>query len=374
MEDAQKMNRNQFYKAALALSLVCMVVTVVMIIKGNISSAGPFFITFLVALSIAFRGIPLLKGLAFTVFILGVSATALYYPGLFIRVNDFELALLITPLIQLIMFGTGSSMGLKDFIELSKSPKSVIVGVIAQFIIMPLLGFLLAKATDFSPEISAGIILLGCAPTSVTASLFAYLAKANVALAITVTSLTTLLAPLLIPLLMKLFAGGFIEIDVLGMMWGMIKIVLLPIAAGLLFNKMLSGRAKWLDAGMPYVSMFGVALIVAIIMAAGRDSILNIGFMLLMVVLLHNVLGYFFGYWAARLCRLNERDSRTIAIATGMQNAGLVSGIAKVMGKIATVGLASAICGPIMGLTASVLASYWSGLESKRAAKNEADV
>ncbi len=191
------------------------------------------------------------------------------------------------------------------------------------------------------------------------------------ALAITVTSLTTLLAPLLIPLLMKLFADGFIEIDVLGMMWGMIKMVLLPIAAGLLFNKLLSGRAKWLDASMPYVSMFGVALIVAIIMAAGRDSILNIGFTLLMVVLVHNMLGYFLGYLGARLCKLNERDSRTIAIATGMQNAGLVSGIAKVMGKIATVGLASAICGPIMGLTASVLASYWSGLAAKEGVEKE---
>ncbi|CAG5018738.1 Pantothenate precursors transporter PanS [Dyadobacter sp. CECT 9275] len=341
-----------------------------MIFNDSIASAGPFFITFLVALSIGFRGIPLLKGLAFTVFILGISATALYYPAPFIEINGFELAGLITPLIQLIMFGTGSSMGFKDFVELSKSPKSVIVGVIAHFLIMPSLGFLLAKANDFSPEISAGIILLGCSPTSVTASLFSYLAKANVALAITVTSLTTLLAPLLIPLLMKLFAGGFIEIDVLNMMWGMIKIVVLPIAAGLLINKLLSTRAQWLHAWMPFVSMFGVTLIVAIIMAAGRDSILNIGLMLLLVVLALNLLGYLLGYWAAKLCRLSERDARTIALVTGMQNAGLVSGIAKVMGKIATVGLASAICGPIMGLTASVLSSYWSGSPVKEDRKD----
>lgn len=365
MENDEEMSKNLLHKICLGLSVFSFAITFYMIVTGQLSHAGPFFITFLVTLSIAFRGIAFLKGLSFTVFILGVTTTALYYPEWFKTFNGFELATLITPLIQLIMFGTGSSMGVKDFVELSKSPKSVIVGVLAQFIIMPLLGFLLAKATDFPAEISAGIILLGCSPTSVTASLFSLLAKANVALAITVTSLTTLLAPLLIPVLMKLFAGGFIEIDVLGMMWGMVKIVVLPIVAGLAFNKLLSGRAKWLDASMPYVSMFGVALIVAIIMAAGRDSILNIGLNLLLVVLAHNVLGYFFGYWAARLCRLDERDSRTIAIATGMQNAGLVSGIAKVMGKIATVGLASAICGPIMGLTASVLSSYWSGRQSK---------
>ncbi|WP_414617959.1 bile acid:sodium symporter family protein [Dyadobacter sp. 32] len=354
------MNKNHFHKAFLGLSMVSLVVTAFMIFTGQIGAAGPFLITFLVALSISFRGFAALKGLAFTVFILGVCATALYYPVVFVRVNGFELAGLITPLIQLIMFGTGSSMAVKDFVELSKSPRSVIVGVLAHFTIMPMLGFLLAKGSQLAPEISAGIILLGCSPTSVTASLFAYLARANVALAITVTSLTTLLAPLLIPLLMKLFAGGFIEIDVLGMMWGMVKIVVIPIAAGLLLNKFLNGRARWLHAGMPYVSMFGVALIVAIIMAAGRDSILNIGYLLLLIVFVHNLTGYFLGYWASRWCRLNERDARTIALVTGMQNAGLVSGIAKVMGKIATVGLASAICGPIMGFTASVLSSYWS--------------
>jgi BASS family bile acid:Na+ symporter len=158
---------------------------------------------------------------------------------------------------------------------------------------------------------------------------------------------------------MKLLAGGFIEINVIEMMWGIIKMVFIPIGAGLLFNKFLSGKAKWLDDSMPLVSMIGVAFIVAIIMAAGRDSILNIGVELIIVVLLMILFGFFFGYWAARLFKLSESDCRTISITTGTQNAGLVSGIAKVMGKIATVGLATAICGPIMGFTSSILASYW---------------
>lgn len=344
----------------LALSLLCLVVTVIIGVTRDISKAGPFFIGFFFLLSLAVRGFPLFKGLSFTILILAVVTTALYYPGPFIEFNGFELALLITPLVQIIMFGMGSSMGVKDFVELARRPGPVIIGVIAQFTIMPTLGYILASISNFTPEIAVGVILLGCAPTSVTASLFCYLAKANVALAITITSMTTLLAPFLLPPLMKLFAGGFIEINVLSMMWGMVQIVLLPIGVGLLFNRFLSGRAKWLDAAMPLVSMTGVALIVAIIMAAGRESLLNIGVLLLLVVLAHNVLGYFFGYWASRLCRMNERDCRTIAIATGMQNAGLVSGIAKVMGKIATVGLASAVCGPLMGFTSSILASYWS--------------
>lgn len=134
--------------------------------------------------------------------------------------------------------------GLQGFRGVIPRANSVIIGVAAQYTIMPLLALLLAKIIAFEDEIAAGVILLGCAPTSVTASLFSYLAKANVALAITITSVTTLLAQLLIPLLLKMLAGGFIEIDVVGMMWGMIKIVLLPIGAGLIFNKLTSGKAK----------------------------------------------------------------------------------------------------------------------------------
>jgi BASS family bile acid:Na+ symporter len=192
-----------------------------------------------------------------------------------------------------------------------------------------------------------------------------YLAKANVVLAITITAITTLLAPFLIPLLMKVLAGGFIEINVMEMMWGIVKMVFIPIGAGLIFNKFLHGKAKWLDDSMPLVSMIGVAFIVAIIMAAGRDSILNIGLELIIVVFLMILFGFFFGYWLARLFKLSEFDCRTISITTGTQNAGLVSGIAKVMGKIATVGLATAVCGPIMGFSSSILASYWNSNSPK---------
>lgn len=359
------------YKIILGLAIICLAIAIIMAISGYMATSGPLFIAFFLGLSVAVKGFPAVRGLAFTILILAVVTTALYYPHLFVEIGGFELALLITPLVQVIMFGMGSSMGLKDFIELSRRPRAVVIGIIAQFTIMPVLAYLLALISGFPAEISAGLILLGCAPTSVTASLFAYLAKANVALAITVTSLTTLMAPFLLPFLMKLFAGNFVEINVLAMMWDMTQIVLIPIGAGLLFNHFLSGRAKWLDAAMPKVSMTGVALIVAIIIAAGRESLLNIGFLLLFMVLMHNVLGFICGYWMARLFRMDERDCRTIAIATGMQNAGLVSGIAKAMGKIATIGLASAVCGPIMGFTASIIASYWSNAVSAGAEERE---
>src|SRR5690606_33050155 len=173
------------------------------------------------------------------------------------------------------------------------------------------------------------------------------------------TSIATLLAPFLTPLLMKLLAGEFIEIDVLPMMWDIAKMIIIPIGAGLIFNKIFSGRTSWLDRAMPLVSMVGIALIIVVITAAGRDSLMDIGLLLVLIVLVHNLFGYILGYWFARLFKMPERDARTVAIEVGMQNGGLASAIANSVGKIATMGLAPAVFGPLMNITGSILASYW---------------
>ena len=259
------------------------------------------------------------------------------------------------------MFGMGSSMSINDFAAVVKSPKGVVIGVLSQFIIMPSLGFTLASVTNFPPEIAAGIILIGCSPSGLASNVMAYLAKANLALSITITSITTLIAPFVTPLLMKLLAGALIEIDVMKMTWDITKMIIIPIGAGLIFNKLLSGKSKWLDQAMPYVSMFSIAFIITIITAAGRESLLKIGALLIVVAFIHNTFGYLLGYWSGRLFKMPEKDCRTIAIEVGMQNAGLASGIAKEMGKIATVGLAAAVFGPLMNITGSALASWWHG-------------
>ncbi|MEO6632848.1 MAG: bile acid:sodium symporter family protein, partial [Mucilaginibacter sp.] len=253
----------------------------------------------------------------------------------------------------------GTSMGLKDFAGVIKMPKGVFIGVGSHFIIMPLLGFTLAKLSGFPPEIAAGIILVGCSPNGMASNVMSYLAKANLALSVTITAVSTTLAPVITPLLMKLLGGEFIKVDAPGMMWDIIKIVILPIGAGILFNKYLLKRASWLETLMPLVSMFGIAFIIVIITAAGRDSLLHIGGLLVLLVLVHNLMGYTLGYWSGRLFKMSERDCRTMAIEVGMQNAGLASGLAKEMGKIATVGLAPAVFGPLMNTTGSLLANYW---------------
>lgn len=352
-----------------SLAAVCLLLSVIFWMTDETNFSGWSLTLFFVSLSIAFRENILLKGLSFTVIIFAAVTLAMFHPDYFLQWGGFKLSGLIIPLIQLLMFGMGSSMSVNDFAAVVKSPKGVVIGVLSQYIIMPLLGFTLASVTNFAPEIAAGIILIGCSPSGLASNVMSYLAKANLALSITITSITTLIAPFVTPLLMKLFAGALIEIDVMKMMWDISKMIIIPIGAGLIFNKLLSGKSKWLDTAMPYVSMFSIAFIITIITAAGRESLLKIGALLIVVAFIHNTFGYLLGYWSGRLFKLPEKDCRTIAIEVGMQNAGLASGIAKEMGKIATVGLAAAVFGPLMNITGSTLASWWHGRPPKEKEK-----
>ena len=347
------------YSISLGAATLLFIAVLVMILMGNIENAGLLVMTFFALLAFGFSGYKSLRSYVFTASIFAGVAISLYYPQYFVKIGDFKLTGLIIPLIQIIMFGMGISMSIKDFAGVIKSPKGVLIGVSAQLLIMPIMGFALATVSNFPAEIAAGIILIGCSPSGVASNVMAYLAKANLALSITITSISTLLAPFITPLLMKLLAGEFIEIDVFTMMWSIVKMIIIPIGVGLLFNYLLGEKAKWIDRAMPIISMLGIGLIIVVITAAGRDSLLEIGGILMVLVLIHNLFGYSLGYWYARLLGMSERDSRTISIEVGMQNGGLASGIANSLGKIATMGLAPAVFGPLMNVTGSILASYW---------------
>lgn len=368
------MNKKFIYKLFFLAAGLFLISWIVLTMQQMHDWSGWLLMLFFLSLAVAVRGNRLLKGLSFTVVIFATVCIALYHPEYFITWGDFKLSNLIIPLIQVIMFGMGTSMSIKDFTGVVKTPKGVIIGVLSQFMIMPLIGFALASFTDFPPEIAAGIILIGCSPSGLASNVMSYLAKANLALSITITSITTLMAPFVTPVLMKVLAGAMVEIEVLQMMWDIIKMVILPIGAGLLFNRLLAGRSKWLDASMPVVSMFGIAMILTIITAAGRDNLLVIGPALILVVLIHNACGYSLGYWSGRLFKLPESDCRTIALEVGMQNAGLASGIAKEMGRIATIGLAPAVFGPLMNITGSMLASWWHNRTPKDDMLKEKDI
>src|SRR6185503_8478985 len=182
---------------------------------------------------------------------------------------------------------------LRDFANVIKMPKGIFVGVVGHYIIMPLVGFAVAKAFNFPPEIAAGIILVGCCPSGLASNVMSYLAKANLALSVSVTTVSTLLAPFLTPLLMRLLGGSFVTIDFWAMVWDITKIVIIPVTAGLAFHYLIHGKFKWLDKAMPLVSMAGIALILVVITAAGRDNLLKVGALLLIATFMHNIAGYF---------------------------------------------------------------------------------
>jgi BASS family bile acid:Na+ symporter len=351
----KKLLYNLFYLAALIL-LVAWIFTTM----GNMHNWGGWLLLLsFVSLAIAFRGHRFLKGLSYTMMIIGVVAFAMYNPQYFVTIGTFKLSALIIPLLQIIMFGMGTELSLKDFANVVRMPKGIIVGVVFHYIIMPGVGFLIANLFNFPSEIAAGIILVGCCPSGLASNVMAYLARANLALSVSVTTISTLLAPFLTPLLLKLLAGSFVPINFWAMVWDITKIVIIPIVAGLAFHYIVRGKFKWLDKVMPLVSMGGIAFILAIMVAAGRDNLLKVGALLLVATFLHNVAGFFLGYWSARMLKFNERDSRTISLEVGMQNAGLATGLALTMGKIATAGLAPAIFGPVMNINGSSLASWW---------------
>jgi BASS family bile acid:Na+ symporter len=344
-----------FYGLALILLLAYGYVT----FAGPTEWGGWLLMAFFSSLALAFRDSITLRGFSFTVMIFAAVSLAMYYPAYFVRVGDFKLSKLIVPLLQIIMFGMGTALSLKEFKAVLQMPRGILIGVVCHYTIMPIVGFTIANLFHFPKEIAAGIILVGCCPSGLASNVMSFLAKANLALSVSVTAVSTLLAPLLTPLLMHLLAGQFVAVHFWSMVWDITQIVILPIVVGLAFHYVLKGKFAWLDKIMPLVSMIGIALIIVVITAAGRDSLMEVGLLLILATFLQNIAGYSLGYWAARLLRLPESDCRTISLEVGMQNGGLASGLALTMGKLATVGLAPAVFGPMMNITGSSLATWW---------------
>jgi BASS family bile acid:Na+ symporter len=213
----------------------------------------------------------------------------------------------------------------------------------------------------------AGVVLVGCMPSGLASNVIAFIAKANLALSITITAVSTILSPVMTPLLMKFLGGQFVPVNFMDMLWDILKLVIIPIFIGVFVNQFFHKKALWIDKVMPKISMSGIACIIIIITAAGRDNLLHVGMALVFAMFLHMTIGLILGYWGGRLFGLSKLNCRTIAIEVGMQNGGLASGIAVQMGKIATIGLAPAVNGPIMNTTFSLIATWWGSNPVKEA-------
>jgi BASS family bile acid:Na+ symporter len=300
-----------------------------------------------------------IKKWAFTLSIVAAVVLGLTIPKLFIGVGDFKFTSLFVPILQLIMFCMGTTLSIGDFARVIRMPAGVGVGLVCQFTIMPLIGFGLVSVFGLPPEIAAGVVLVGASPSGLASNVMALIAKADVAMSVTMTAVATMVSPLVTPFLMKLLAGSLIEVDALAMMWSMTKMVVLPVLAGLVFHHLIYHRAKCLQRIMPLISIMGIVVMTVLTVAIGRDNLITMGAILILVCFLHITAGYSLGYFICRMLRLEEKTCRTIALEVGMQNSGMASGIAASMGKVATLGLAPIVFGPIMTTTASAIANWW---------------
>lgn len=300
-----------------------------------------------------------LRAWTFTLSIIAAVATGLAFPEWFIGVGDFRFTSLFKPLLMLIMFCMGATLSAGDFAGVLRMPVAVAVGLVCQFTIMPLLGYTVATAFRFPPEVAAGIVLVGVAPSGLASNVMSYIARANVPLSVTITALASLLSPLLTPLLMQRLAGEMIAVDATAMMLDIAQMVLVPILLGLAFHHLAPERRRWIEPALPAFSMAGIVAMTVLTVAVGRDNLLKIGPLLFVACLVHNLGGYLLGYCAARMLGQNRLTARTVAIEVGMQNCGLASGLAAALGKVATLGLAPIIFGPLMNTSASVLANWW---------------
>ena len=343
----------------LGLSILSALGILIAVLQGGSSWVGPLLASSLVALAISAAMSERFRHVTFTLWIAAGVAVGMAFPNWFIGVGSFKFTALFVPILQVIMFGMGTTLSVTDFARVFKMPGGILLGVICQFTIMPFIGYMLAHAFELPPEVAAGLVLVGVSPSGLASNVMAYIAKANLAMSVTMTAATTLLAPVMTPLLMRWLAGEMIEIDVLAMMVSMTKIVLFPVVGGLVFHHFFYHRFRWLDRVMPMVSMGGILAMTVLTVAAGRDNLLQMGLLLIVACSVHTTLGFILGYWVCRAIGMDKITCRTISLEVGLQNAGMASGIAAELKKVATLGLAPIVFGPIMNITASVIANWW---------------
>ena len=270
----------------------------------------------------------------------------------------------ITWLLGVIMFGMGLTLSPSDFKILGQHPKSVLAGVVAQFVIMPLTAYVLAVTLQLPPAIAAGVILVGACPGGTASNVMTFLARGNVALSVAVTSVSTLLAPVLTPAIFYLLAHQWLDISASAMLMDILKIVMLPIVLGVLCNLFLHRQTKAVEGVLPLVSVVSIALIIGAVVALNRAKIAEAGGLIFGVVMLHNCIGYLLGFFAAKFIKLPYDAQKTLAIEVGMQNSGLAAGLAmKYFDPIAAV--PGAIFSVWHNISGSLLASYWAAKAAK---------
>ncbi|MBO1280133.1 bile acid:sodium symporter family protein [Acinetobacter nosocomialis] len=291
----------------------------------------------------------------FALWVIVFAALALWQPEFFVWLKAY-----IPWILGIIMLGMGMTMTVDDFKGVLQSPKAVLIGVVAQFVVMPGLAFVLCKLFNLPPEIAVGVILVGCCPGGTASNVITYMAKGNVALSVACTSVSTLLAPVLTPAIFYLLASQWLKIDAASMFISILQVVLLPIVIGLILRTWLKRQVESYIQVMPLVSVIAIVAIVAAIIGGSKSAIFQSGLLILAVVVLHNGLGYLLGFTAARFFKLPYADSKAIAVEVGMQNSGLGVALAAVHFAASPItAVPSAIFSLWHNISGPALATYW---------------
>ncbi|MCG8023415.1 MAG: bile acid:sodium symporter family protein [Candidatus Thiodiazotropha endolucinida] len=294
----------------------------------------------------------------FPVWALLFSLIAYGKPDLFV---DMKPA--IVPLLGVVMFGMGMTLTWKNFTDILKQPVIIGFGVFMQYLVMPFAAWLIAVVLGLPPYLMAGLVLVGACPGGTASNVVCFLARGDVALSITLTTASTLLAIIATPILTWLYVGQKVPVPVpvpvASMLWSIFKIVLLPVTLGVLVNTLFGRKLGAFKHIFPLLSVLAIVVIIAIIVALNRSNLANMGMAIALAVFMHNLLGLVGGYWLPKLLGWDERVCRTLAIEVGMQNSGLGVALAVKYFSVAAA-LPGALFSIWHNLTGSMLAGYWS--------------
>ena len=269
---------------------------------------------------------------------------------------------LIVPLLGLVMFGMGMTLTWQSFGAVLRRPGRVGLGLGLQYLVMPFAAWVVALALGLPPVLMAGLVLVGASPGGTASNVVCYLARGDLALSITLTTISTLLAIIATPLLTWLYVGERVPVPVAAMLFSIVKILLLPVALGVLINSLFGRRWSYLarlQHLFPLLSVVAIVAIIAIVVGLNQANLATMGWLVVLAVVLHNGIGLAAGYGFGWLVTRDERTARTLAIEVGMQNSGLAVALA-VQYFSAVAALPGALFSVWHNLSGSLLAAWWS--------------
>lgn len=258
------------------------------------------------------------------IIVLIVAALSLFFP----KSVSFIKTSYVNYLLMIVMFGMGLTLKFEDFKVVFTRPKDIIIGAIAQFTIMPLLAFLLSLIFKLPTELAVGVILVGTCPGGTSSNVMTYLAKGDVVLSVGMTSVSTILAPFATPLLTLLYAGQRVNVNAVNMFISIVQVVIIPIGLGFIINRFFHKFTSHIKEILPLISVLAIVSIVAAVVSANSSRLMQVGYLIIIVVILHNCLGYLLGFTVGKLLRLDNSKCKAISIEVGMQNSGLATSLA----------------------------------------------